>query len=95
MSNRDEFIRTMQEKLAEWNLEVDKLTIKAHEASADVKQEFNEQIELLKVKQADARLKIKELQHAGENALADLKSGAELAWAAMDEAIASARLRFK
>ena len=95
MSNRDEFIRTMQEKLTEWNLEVDKLTIKAREASADVKQEFNEQIELLKVKQADARLKIEELRHAGENALADLKSGVELAWADMGEAIASARLRFK
>lgn len=95
MSTRDEFIRKMQEKLGEWNAEIDRLTVKAGEASTDVRHEINEQIELLKAKQADARQKIEEFQHAGGNALEDLKAGVELAWAAMGEAIDSARSRFK
>ena len=95
MSNRDEFIRRMQEKLGEWNAEIDKLTVKAGEASAEVKKEINEHIVSLKAKQAVTRQKIEELQHAGEGALDDLKSGVELALSAMGEAIHSARSRFK
>ena len=95
MSNRDEFIRKMQEKLGEWNAEIDRLTVKAGEASADVKKEIDEQIASLKAKQSDARQKIEELQHSGEHALEDLKTGVELAWSALGEAIDSARSRFK
>lgn len=95
MSNRDEYIRKMQAKLEEWNAEIDTLAAKASEVSADVKKEYNEQIESLKAKQAVARQKIEELQQAGESAWVDLKAGIELAWTAMGEAIDSARSRFK
>ena len=95
MSSRDEYIRRMQAKLEEWNAEIDTLTTKAGKVTADVTNEYNEQIESLKAKQAAARLKIEELQLAGESAWEDLKSGIELAWNAMGEAIDSARSRFK
>ncbi|MBT0663692.1 coiled coil domain-containing protein [Geobacter pelophilus] len=95
MSNRDEYIRKMQVKLDEWNREIDLLTVKAGGVATDVKKEYLQQIEALKVKQAAARQKIEELQQAGESAWEDLKSGIELAWTAMGEAINSARSRFK
>jgi uncharacterized coiled-coil DUF342 family protein len=95
MSSRDEYIRKMQAKLEEWNAEIDTLTAKAGEVKADVRNEYNGQIESLKAKQAAARQKIEELQQAGESAWGDLKSGIELAWSAMGEAIDSARSRFK
>ena len=95
MNSREEYIRKMQAKLEEWNAEIDTLTAKAGKVSADVKNEYNEQIESLKAKQAAARQKIEELQQAGESAWTDLKSGIELAWTAMGEAIDSARSRFK
>ena len=95
MSTRDEYIRKMQAKLEEWNAEIDKLTEKAGEVSAGARNEYNEQIESLKAKQAAARQKIEELQQAGEGAWEDLKSGIELAWTAIGEAINSARSRFK
>ena len=69
MKSREEYIRTMQAKLEEWNA--------------------------LKTRQEEARKKIEELQHAGESALGDMKSGVELAWTALGEAIDSARSRFK
>jgi chromosome segregation ATPase len=95
MNSRDEYIRKMQAKLEEWNAEVDILAAKAGKASSDVKNEYNEQIESLKANQAGARQKIEELRHSGESAWGDLKSGIDLAWTAMGEAIDSARSRFK
>lgn len=95
MNSRDEYIRKMQAKLEEWNAEIDTLTAKAGEVKSDVKNEYNEQIESLKAKRAAALQKIEELQHAGESAWEDLKSGLDLAWTAMGEAIDSARSRFK
>ena len=95
MSNREEYIRKMQAKLEEWNTDIDTLTAKAGEVAADVKHEYHEQIESLKAKQATARQKIEELQHSGEGAWGDLKTGIELAWSSMGDAIGSARSRFK
>jgi uncharacterized coiled-coil DUF342 family protein len=85
----------MQAKLEEWNVEIDILTAKAGKVSDDVRKEYNEQIESLKAKQISVRQKIEELQQSGESAWEDLKSGFELAWTAMGEAIDSARSRFK
>ncbi|MGB9081969.1 MAG: hypothetical protein WCD00_11785 [Desulfuromonadaceae bacterium] len=95
MKSREEYIRAMQAKLEEWNAEIDILSAKADEVTADVRNEYKEQIESLKARQAAARQKIEELQHAGESALGDMKSGIELAWTALGEAIDSARSRFK
>ena len=95
MNSKEEYIRKMQAKLEELNAEIDTLTAKAGEVRADVKNEYNEQIASLKTKQVAARQKIEELQQAGESAWKDLKSGIELAWSAMGEAIDSARSRFK
>ncbi len=95
MSSRDEYIRKMQAKLDEWNAEIDTLAAKGSEVTADVKKEYHAQIESLKAKQVVARQKIEELQQAGESAWGDLKSGADLAWTAIGEAIDSARSRFK
>lgn len=95
MSNKDEYIRKLQTKLEELNVEINLLTAKAARITTDVKTEYSEQIELLKARQVVARQKLEELQHAGEGAWSDMKSGAELAWTAMVEAIDSARSRFK
>ncbi|MFA7403658.1 MAG: coiled coil domain-containing protein [Pelobacteraceae bacterium] len=95
MNSRDEYVRKMQAKLEEWNAEIDVLSAKAGKVTADVRNEYSEQIESLKAKQAIARKRIEELQHSGEGAWEDLKSGIDLAWDAMGEAINSARSRFK
>jgi uncharacterized coiled-coil DUF342 family protein len=95
MINKDEYIRKMKEKLDELTAEINTLSAKADEVKADIKNEYHEQIESLKVKQATSRQKIEELQQAGEGAWEDVKSGVELAWTAMGEAIDSARSRFK
>jgi len=94
MSKRDEYVRTLQLKLEEWNMEIDLLTEKTDKLSANLKNDYQEQIEVLKKKRESASEKIDEIQLAGESAWEDLKSGIELAWDAMSEAIESARSRF-
>jgi peptidoglycan hydrolase CwlO-like protein len=95
MSNREEYIHKMQTKLEEWNSEIDTLTTKAGDVTADVKQKYREKIESLKEKQAEARQKIEELQQTGESAWGDLKSGMGVAWTGMGKAIDTAKSRFK
>ena len=95
MKSKEEYIRTMQAKLEEWSADIDTLTAKAGEVSTDLKSEYAQQIAALKVKQAAARQKIDELQKSGEIAWKDLKSGIELAWSAIGEAVNSAKSRFK
>ena len=95
MSSRDQYVRRMQEKLEEWNTEIDTLSAKADKVTADIRSEYAEQISALKEKQAAARQKIEEIQHSGESAWEDLKSGMELAWTAIGEAVDSAKTRFK
>lgn len=95
MHKRDEYVRALQLKLEEWNMEIDLLSEKAGRLAADAKNEYQEQIAALQEKRETARLKIEEIHHAGEGAWEDLKSGVELAWSALSEAIDSARSRFQ
>lgn len=95
MISRDEYVRKMQEKLEEWNADIDTLTAKAGELSAEARHEYSEQIAALKAKQAAARAKIEEMQRSGESAWEDLKAGIDLAWTAIGEAVDSAKSRFK
>ena len=95
MSSREEYIRKLQAKLEVWNAEIDKLGAKAGEVKADIKNEYHEQIESLRAKQATAGVKIDELQQAGEHAWKDMKAGIEHAWNSLEEAIASVKSRFK
>ena len=95
MSSRDEYVRKMQAKLEEWNADIDKLAVKANEVSGDLRSEYDEQIAVLKAKQATARQKMEEMQKSGESAWQDLKAGIDLAWTAIGESIDSAKSRFK
>lgn len=95
MSSRDEYVRKLQEKLGEWNAEIDTLVARAEQVKADAEHEYAEQIATLKAKQAAAREKLEELQRSGGSAWEDLKAGIELAWDAMGEAVDSAKSRFK
>ncbi|HBA71686.1 MAG: hypothetical protein A2X82_09365 [Geobacteraceae bacterium GWC2_55_20] len=95
MKSKEEYLRVMQAKLEEWNADIDVLTDKASEVSSEVRAEYNDQIAVLKTKQASARQKIDELQKSGGSAWEDLKAGIELAWSAIGEAVDSAKSRFK
>lgn len=95
MKSKEEYIRAMQQKLEELNVEIDALTVKGNEVSAKLRSDYAEQIESLKTKQTAARQRFEALQKSGEGSWEDLKAGLDLAWSAISEAVDSAKSRFK
>lgn len=95
MSTREEYLQKMHDQLDKLNAEIDELAKKAGGLTTEVMQEYRQQMESLQAKQAVVRQKVEELQHAGGSAWNDMKSGIDLAWDALGEAIDSARSRFK
>jgi uncharacterized coiled-coil DUF342 family protein len=92
---RDAFVQKIKARIDEWNAEIDRLKAKAEQAEADARIEYHDEIQELKNYRDDARKKLDKLQNAGEGAWEDLKAGVEMAFDAMNQAVSSARNRFK
>jgi len=95
MASKDEYVQKLHAKLDVWNAEIDKLKAKAEKAQAESRVEHQEQIKNLQQKLWEAEKKVAELRNAGEGAWEDLKAGVQLAWDSMEEAVKSARSKFK
>lgn len=95
MTMREDYVRKMEAKLEQWNAEIDTLIVKAALAEAELKTEYNEQIEVLRNKQIEARVKLEALRDASDEAWKDMRAGVEMAWDSVGEAINSALSRFK
>ncbi|HEY7587112.1 MAG TPA: hypothetical protein VH866_11460 [Candidatus Deferrimicrobiaceae bacterium] len=71
------YIRKMEAKLEEWGDEVSKLGAEAAKAKTELKSRYQEQLEVLRSRQAAARNRISELREAGGDNWGKLKSGVE------------------
>jgi uncharacterized coiled-coil DUF342 family protein len=94
MSSRQKYIDDLKVKLDEWNAEITRLEAKAQAAQADMKAEYNRQVETLKERQRETQQRMEELQTSSESAWEDMKAGVESAWHSMEKAIEDARARF-
>ena len=92
---KDEYVRKMHSKLDHWNTEIDNLAAKAAQSKAEVSAEYHKHIDELRAKRDEAKNSLERLQGAGEGAWEDMKTGLEMAWTAIGEAIDSAKSRFK
>jgi uncharacterized coiled-coil DUF342 family protein len=95
MPGKDSYVQKLHTKLDEWNAEIDKLKAKADQVEAEKRAEYYREIENLRQKRSTLENKLEEVRSAGEEALDDLKSGVQNAWDTMEEALKSARSRFK
>jgi len=95
MKTKEEYIDSLSAELKEWSAEVDVLTAKAENAAADVKLKYQEEIEVLRVKQQAAAAKIKELEGASGDAWESVKETAEHVWADLRTGLASVVSKFK
>lgn len=93
MTTRDDFVRRMHSLLDKGNAEIQALEARAEHAEAGARETYRQQIAALQARQAEVRTRLDALRSAGEGAWQDLKSGVELAWEAMGQAIDSARAR--
>lgn len=95
MSTKEAYMQKLRAQLDEWDAEMQKLKAKALKAKADLKIDYNEDIENMRAKREAARKKLDELGHSGDEAWEDLKEGIEKAWIDLGGAIKSAVSRFK
>ena len=94
-SKRDEYLQQLKTKLDEWNAEIDVLEEKAGRLAAEAKQRYDKQIEEAKARRDELQDKLAELTQAGDAAWDDLKSGIDLAWEALSNAVSSAKSKFE
>ena len=89
------FLHKFESHLEQWDAKLDRLRVKTKHAKADVRTEFEVQLEALTGKRALAQEKLHELRQHGEWAWEDLKDGADKAWKELREALEHAASRLK
>jgi hypothetical protein len=95
MAPKADYTRKMHAMLEEWNHEIRVMTEKADWIAADLREQYQFDLEVLKVKLAHGREKLQQIDEAGEEAWEDLRAGLEVAWAAIVECFDSIRSRFR
>lgn len=91
---RKELVRTLENKLEEWNSRIDELEVQADLMEKEARDEQKRQIEAMRKRMDELRGRIEELSRAGDDARQDVEQGVKLALGALKEAFHSATSRF-
>lgn len=94
-SAKSRFQERLEAQLKEWDARLEELTAKARDAKAEIRAEFEVQLEALAVDRALAQEKLQELRRHGEWACEDVKDSAEKTWSELREAIKRSASLFK
>jgi len=95
MSDRDAYREKAEARLELLDARISALKAKAKAAKADVEIKYNEQIEKLNDRRADARARLDELAQKGEEAWQEVKAGVEQAFGELQGAIDAAAARLE
>ena len=95
MNKRDEYLEKLKAQLDQWNAEVAKWEAKAREAQADMRIEYEKQLEAFRSQRDRALEQMRRIQAASGEAWLDLVRGADDAWAKMREAFEKAASHFR
>ena len=95
MATKEAYEKKLEAQLKEWDAKVDVLTAKAHRAAADARIGYENELESLKSKRAEASKTLAELRMRSEHAWQNMKEGAENVWEEMNKALERLSARFK
>ena len=94
MTAKTAYLRKMEAQLEAWEADISELRARAEQASAELRVEYNEQLEALQQNQRAAREKLDEVEQASDEAWEDLRTGAEATWEDLKTAVERAVSRF-
>ena len=94
MTAKTAYLRKMEAQLEAWEADISELRARAEQASAELRVEYNEQLEALQKNQRAAREKLDEVEQASDEAWEDLRTGAEATWEDLKTAVERAASRF-
>ena len=94
MSLKEAYVEKLKAQLDEWSADIDKLEAKAKNAEADLRIKYDQELQQLKAKKQEAKVKLAELIDSSEEAWQELKIGGEQAWEVIRKAFEEARKKF-
>lgn len=95
MQARVAYKRKLQQQLKKWDTQIDVLTAKARDASADVRAGYIQELEELRMMQRKATAKMLELEHASDDTWQTVKLTADHLWHDLRIGIASVVSRLR
>jgi hypothetical protein len=94
MTSRDKYVEKLKTQLDEWNAGIAKWEVKAAQAEAGARAEYEKQLESLRQHRDQVAYQSKLMQGAAADAWTDMTRGADEAWARMREAFEKAGSHF-
>jgi hypothetical protein len=94
MSLKDEYLEKLKLQLDEWSADIDVLEAKARKAEAELRIKYEQQIEALKAKREEAKVRVGEVKESAGEAWQELKKGGDAAWENIRKAFEEARKKF-
>lgn len=95
MSERQEYIDKLTEKLQRWDKEIAALDGKITTVSDDVKAEYQARLKELLEHKAVAQKKLREVRDSSEEAWQELQKGLEKSWDTLAQSFRDAANKFK
>ncbi|MDV5169748.1 hypothetical protein [Photobacterium rosenbergii] len=92
--DRKALIDNLHKQLLRWNTEIDKLELKAQQASGEAKRDLDNTVADMKQRKEEAKTRVAELQHASDSAWEEIKNGADEAFDSLKRAFESAKSKF-
>lgn len=94
MSMKQAYIHNIQNRLNQWDADVEKLMAEADKTGADARIRYQKQIDEIKERQAEAQSRLDDMRKSSEDAWQDMKQGVEDAWDRLGKAVKDATTRF-
>ncbi len=95
MNIKDEYYEKLEAQLKDWGKQIDELKAKAAQASAEMKEKYDETLQVLIAKRDEVASRLLELRKSGDEAWVDIKVGLENALDEMRGAFDNAVSKFK
>jgi len=95
MEKRNEYLKKLEKKLADYDLKIAEIKFKVSEVQDNMKAEYLSQIETLEEKRDELIVNYDQLKQSTGNAWTDIKIGTEKAWLSLEKSIEKAITRFK
>jgi|APFre7841882724_1041349.scaffolds.fasta_scaffold45069_2 hypothetical protein len=95
MASKEAYQRKWEAQLNVWDAKLDQLRAKAQKATADVRIDYENELESLKHKREEAHKALAALADRSESAWEEMKDGAEKVWDDMRKAMEKVAARFK
>lgn len=93
--SKHEYIQKLKNQLDEWDYEIDRLEARAKDVQQSVNEKVKESVADLKVKSEQLKGRFLEVEHATEEAAADVKDALEMAWNSIKMGVLAVRSEFE